>query len=242
MVHAAGISFKEVHYPHIRCNRGQGKIIGMKQARKINVKSNYRLLSMEQTDVSPMDLLGQRLRAKFPEIISGSVCGGNQYFQINIAEGTEAAPFMKAFDSFVKEYLTPYADRETEYDFNISRGRELINIITYNSDDRGNLVDVKLNGKLQSLFVVDVLGATGDFTVFNDDFETVGFIHMRDLNPPRTELDYGDNRPFPNFGDSSLWEASNTELSLVLKDIVEQIADQIDNGNYIYDQDFEDID
>ena len=215
----------------------------MKQARKINVRFNYRQLSMEQTDISPMDLLGQRLRAKFPEIISGSVSEGNQYFQINIAECTEAAPFMKAFDSFVKEYLTAYGDRETEYDFNISRGRELINIITYNSDDRGHLVDVQLNGKMQSLFVVDVLGATGDFTVFNDDFETVGFIYMRDTTPPQTETDYGDYRPFPNFGDSSFWEASSSELTSVLKDIIEQIAAQLDTCVEIDDDtDFEDID
>ncbi|MFI5452225.1 hypothetical protein ACHMWN_08720 [Pedobacter sp. UC225_61] len=181
---------------------------------------------MEQTDVSPMDLLAQRLRAKFPEIISGSVVAGNQYFEINIAEGTETAPFMKDFDGFVKEYLVAYGDKETEYDFKINRGRELINILSYNSD-RGYLVEVTMNGKSQSLFVVDVQGATGDYTVFNDDFETVGYMNMRDTSEPRTEPDYGDDRPFPNFNDSSLWEASNIELGYVLKEIVEQIAEQL---------------
>lgn len=198
----------------------------MKLARKINVRFSYRQLSMEQTDVSPMDFLGQRLRAKFPEITSGSVSAGNEFFEINIAEGTEAAPFMKAFDGFVKEYIEAYGDKEKEYDFTINRGRELINVISYNSD-RGYLVNVKVDGKMQTLFVVDVMGATGEFTVFNDDFETVGFMNMRDISPQRTEPDYGDDRPFPNFGDSSLWEASNSELSFVLKEIVEQIDEQL---------------
>lgn len=184
---------------------------------------------MEQTDVSPMDLLRQRLRARFPEIVSGSVSGGNQDFEINISEGTEAAPFMKAFDRFVKEYLEAYGDRETEYDFTINRGRELINILSYNSD-RGYLVEVTMSGKSQSLFVVDVQGATGDYTVFNDDFETVGYMNMRDTNEVRTEPDYGEDRPFPNFSDSSLWEASNMELGYVLKEIVEQISAQLDEG------------
>ena len=204
----------------------------MKQARKINVRFNYRQLSMEQTDVSPMDLLGQRLRTKFPEIISGSVSAGNEIFEINIAEGTQAAPFMKAFDGFVKEYIEANGDPETEYDFRINRGRQLVNIISYNSD-RGYLVDVKLNGTMQTLFVVDVQGATGDYTVFNDDFETVGFMNMRDTSEARTEEDYGDDRPFPNFRESSLWEASNFELSSVLKEIVEQISAQLDTGEEI---------
>jgi len=206
--------------------------MGMKQVRKISVSFNYRQLSMEQTDVSPMDLLGQRLRTKFPEIISGSVSTGNEFFDINIAEDTEAAPFMKAFDGFVKEYIEAYGDAETEYDFRINRGRQLVNIISYNSD-RGYLVDVKLKGKMQTLFVVDVQGATGDFTVFNDDFQTVGFMNMRDMNAPGTEPDYGDDLPPANFGDSSLWEASNNELSSVLREIVEQISAQLDKGEEI---------
>lgn len=206
--------------------------MGMKQVRKISVSFNYRQLSMEQTDVSPMDLLGQRLRTKFPEIISGSVSAGNEFFDINIAEDTEAAPFMKAFDGFVKEYIQAYGDAETEYDFRINRGRQLVNIISYNSD-RGYLVDVKLKGKMQTLFVVDVQGATGDYTVFNDDFQTVGFMNMRDMRDALTEPDYGDDMPHANFGDSSLWEASNTELSSVLKEIVEQISAQLDTGEEI---------
>ncbi|MBB2143980.1 hypothetical protein GM921_00655 [Pedobacter sp. LMG 31464] len=55
-------------------------------------------------------------------------------------------------------------------------------------------------------------------------------MNMRDTSQPRTEPDYGDDRPFPNFNDNSLWEASNMELGYVLKEIVEQIAEQLDEG------------
>lgn len=205
----------------------------MKQVQKINVNLNYRMMSMQQTDVSPMDLLGQRLREKFPEITGGSASAGNDYFHIEIAEGTEDAPFMKALDGFVKEYLTAHGDPEIEYNFSIDRGHQLVNVITYNSDDRGYLVDVRLDGKSQSLFVVDVQGATGDFTVFNDNFETVGFINMKDTGVTGSDPDSGDERPFPNFGDSSLWEASNIGLTSALREIIEQIAAQLGTGEKI---------
>jgi len=204
----------------------------MKQVREISVRFNYRQLSMEQTDVSPMDLLVQGLKSNFPEIIGIWVSAGNEFFEISIAEGTEAAKFMKAFDGFVKEYIQAYGDAETEYDFRINRGRQLINIMSYNSD-RGYLVDVRLNGNMQTLFVVDVQGATGDYTVFNDDFQTVGFMNMRDTRDALTEPDYGDDQSQANFGDSSLWEASNTELSSVLKEIVEQISSQLENEDHM---------
>ena len=96
---------------------------------------------------------------------------------------------------------------------------------------------------MQSLCVVDVLGATGDYTVFNDDFETVGFLNMKDTSARRTGPDYGNDRPFPNFGNSSLWEASNSELSSVLGDIVGQIAAQLKTGEEIdNDPEFEEFD
>ncbi|RZK60227.1 MAG: hypothetical protein EOO91_02275 [Pedobacter sp.] len=183
---------------------------------------------MQEIDVSPMDLLCQRLKGTFPEIIECSVAAGNQYFDVDIAEGTQPAPFMKTFDGFVKEYLDDYGDNETEYDFKITRGRELINIITYNNPERGYLVDVTLNGKLQTLFVVDVMGATGEFTVFNDDFETVGFMNMRGATSELTDLIYDSDWCFPNFSDSSRWEASNHELDMVLEEIIAQIAEELE--------------
>lgn len=208
----------------------------MKQGRKKNVSLGYRMMSMQQMDVSPMDLLCERLKSNFPEIRECSATAGNEFFWITIAEETKDAPFMKAFDSFVKPFIEAYGDRETGYDFRIGRERELVNIISYNQD-RGHLVDVKLEGRMQSVFVVDVQGATGDFTVFDDDFNIIGYMCMRETGAP-VEEESEEERPFPDFSDCSLWQASNSQLGSVLHQIIAQIAAQMAEGDAGSDKDF----
>jgi hypothetical protein len=185
-------------------------------------------MSIEQIDVSPMDLLEQRLKAEFPEIVKIEGSKATDFFELEVAEGTQAAPFMKAFDGFVKEYVSMHGDKEIEYQFTIYRGRELLNVLTYNDPGRGYHVEVLADGKLHKLFVVDVMGATGDFSVFNEDFELVGGMNMKSLDS-RTEADYGDDRPFPNFREPAMWEARGELVDAYLNQILGQITLQMDS-------------
>lgn len=186
------------------------------------------MMSIMQTDISPMDLLGQRLRDRFPEITSSTSMAGNEYFVIEIACATDAAPFMKEFYGFVKQYLDMNGDTEIEYSFTIYRGNELVNIITYNSESSGFRVAVDLNGDRQSLYVVDVMGATGIFTVFDADFGTVGYLSMKEEVPLDLLTEEDMQTPLVNFNDSSLWTASNDTLASVMHEIIAQIS----NSNF----------
>ena len=187
-------------------------------------------MNIEQTDISPMDLLGPRLRERFPEITGGKVSGTS--YTVCIEAGTQPAPFMKEFDGFVKAFLAANVDKDTSYQFKIeqdegSANPHLVNIITYNDPDSGYHVEVVADGEQHRLFVVDVLGATGVYSVYNSDFEAVGFMNMKTVQGS-TEPDYGDGRPFPNFSDPSLWEAKGELVEKYLNQILGQIALQID--------------
>ena len=193
------------------------------------------MMSMQQIDVAPMDLLCQRLKANFPEITACSATTGNEFFWVTIAEETKDAPFMKAFDQFVKSYIEAYGNRETGYGFRIGRSNQLVNIISYNQE-LGYRVDAKLGGRMQSLFVVDVQGATGNFTVFDDDFNTVGYMWMREDDAQGVEGDMEGEPPHPDFTDWSLWAASNDKLRAVLYQIVTQVAEQIKDSGGTWDE------
>lgn len=183
-------------------------------------------MSIQQTDVSPMDLLGKRLRDEFPAITGGSVSARNDFFTVEIAEGTDHTPFTKALDEFLKTYLSEYGNPEEEYQFTIQKGRQLVNILRYNDPEHGYHVEILADGKLHQLFVVDVMGATGDFSVYNENFEVVGVMNMKKIYE-RTEPDYGDDRPFPNFGDATLWEGSGELVETYLNQIIGQISLQL---------------
>jgi hypothetical protein len=189
-------------------------------------------MSIEQTDISPMDLLGPRLRELFPEITGGKVSG--TYYTVQIASGVQPASFMKAFDGFVKAFLAANGDKDTSYQFKIeqdegSANPHLVNFITYNDPDSGYHVEVLADGELHRLFVVDVLGATGDYSVYNSDFEVAGFMNMKAVQGS-TEPDYGDSRPFPNFSDPLLWEAKGELVETYLNQILGQISLQIETA------------
>ncbi|RZK43336.1 MAG: hypothetical protein EOO90_03495 [Pedobacter sp.] len=184
-------------------------------------------MSIEQTDISPMDLLGKRLREQFPEITGGSVSARHDFFTVEIVQGTANAPFTKALDTFLKDYLSRFGDPEQEYQFTLQKGRQLVNILRYNDPEHGYHVEVLAEGKLHRLFVVDVMGATGDFSVYNEDFELLGAMNMKKVFE-RTDPDYGDDRPHPNFSDSGAWEATGELVQTYLNQIVGQVSLQID--------------
>jgi hypothetical protein len=186
-----------------------------------------RLMSIEQTDVSQMDLLEQRLQAEFPQIIKIEGSKATDFFELEVTEDTEVAPFMKAFDEFVKNYIAENGDDDIEYQFTIYRGKELLNVMTYNDPGRGYRVEVLAEGKLHKLFVVDVMGATGDFSVYNEDFELVGSMNMK-CRMPMEDDEFDDGRQFPNFKEPSMWEARGELVELYLNQILGQITLQLD--------------
>lgn len=183
-------------------------------------------MSIEQTDISPMDLLGKRLREAFPAITGGSVSARNDFFIVEIAENTDNAPFTKALHGFLKDYISKYGDPDEQYQFTIKKGGQLVNILMFNDPGYGYHVELLVNGNLQKLFVVDVLGVSGDFSVYDSDFEFLGVMNMKPLAEP-LEGGYGDEHPRPNFRDAGLWEASGELVETYLNQIVGQISMQL---------------
>jgi hypothetical protein len=123
-------------------------------------------------------------------------------------------------DALIKDFLEVHGDPETIYGFSINCGRTLVNNIRYNDPEHGHRVELTLKGKKESLFVVDVLGATGEYSIFNRDFEYLGDMYMR---LSRVEEDYGVF-VMPDWSRPEKWKATAKLIRPYVKKIVEQIA------------------
>ncbi len=185
-------------------------------------------MSIQQTDISPMDLLGIKLKDEFSEVTGGSFSPGHDLFTINLARGKRPVNLVvKELHSFLKSYIQRNGDRQTEYQFTIHEHGRLVHVLRFHSPDEGYHVEVMASGRLHRLFVDSGLGAIGDFTVFNEDFQKIGYLAMKSLEGS-DKTDYGDGRPYPNFSDGSLWEGKGELVETYLNQIVGQISLQID--------------
>lgn len=144
-----------------------------------------------------------------------------EYFYMEFASCTkDMAAVMRQLNLLVKPYIAKHGDRAVAYVFNINRGKELVNIIRYNEKDYGYSIPVKMNGKEEQLFVVDLLGI-GDYSVFNKEFNYLGIIYR----PVRTPA-LGQYRMdvVSSFSDASYWMTSSKTLKPYLKNIIAKVA------------------
>lgn len=176
---------------------------------------------MKKTQHVAMEGLEHMLKETFAGLNYLNVSEDCEYFYMEFASGTkDMAEIMRQLDRLVKPYIAKYGDREVAYVFNVNRGKELVNIIRYNEKDYGYSISVKVNGKEQQLFVVDLLGI-GDYAVFNQEFDYLGIMYR----PVRTPA-FGQYRmdAISSFSDASYWTTSSRALKPYLKNIVAKVA------------------
>ncbi len=168
-----------------------------------------------------MDKLSTYLKNRFAQISAITESSDGTYFMVDFAPGTAKLNLLiKEMDAFVKGYIAIHGNPEVAYGFNINCGRNLINNIWYNDPDYGHRIETQIRGRHQKLFVVDVMGATGDYSIFNQDFEYLGEIYM----PASEEAEGLDFFAEPDWSSAEKWRASTQLLRPYLKRIVQLVC------------------
>lgn len=172
------------------------------------------------TDMVAMERLAHILEVTFPTMRYLEASADCTYFYMEF--GTAAgniAGVMRELDQLVKPYIKRYGERGQSYVFNVHKGRELINIIRYNQPDYGYRVQLDINNRVQQLFVVDLLGS-GDYWVFNEEFEQMGMMYRPVRRPAigQYRMDVA-----MAFSDASYWTTSSRRLRPHLEKIVRSI-------------------
>lgn len=178
-----------------------------------------------KTENRAMARLEPILKETFKQLGYLNVSEDNEYFYMEFASGTkDMAKVMRELDHLVKPYIAQFGDQDTAYVFHIYRGKELINIIRYNERDYGYGITVNIDGKAQTLLVVDLLGI-GDYSVFNQDFETLGLMYRPVRSPAmgqyRMDL-------VTAFSDVGYWTTSSRVLKPLLHRVVAEISKLLD--------------
>jgi hypothetical protein len=189
-------------------------------------------------DLHTMETLGRLIKSGFP-VEKLEVSLDDTHFAIYFDESvTNKASQVKAVHNFVKGYIDQHGDPKEEYQFSFYRDRELIDIVHFNYPNGSYQITMELFGKSQNLRVQDVLGATGDYTIFNEDFERVGGISpvsRPPTNPDGTLVDPEDmdgfyGEPYPDFTNESIWEVYPEELKPYLPEILSKVLEQINSN------------
>jgi len=188
-------------------------------------------------DLHHMETLGHHLRAKFPEINEITAGTGFSWFIVYINDMVNLAPFVKALHEYLDSYIAEHGDPKEEYDFSVKRGNELIDILHYNNPDAAHLITMELFGRTQHLRVQDVMGATGDYTIFNEDFEKLGYLSAGvspAMNPDGSlvnpdDMDNFYDDVYADFSDPAIWQISPEELKPYLNEILEKVQEQINS-------------
>lgn len=171
---------------------------------------------MERVNINSensMKALKGMLKEQFPQIQEMDHSDDYDHFDIEIMTN-QPRSFLKSLNEYLGRFLLDYGDKETIYSFKIQRGRELLDILRFN-DDNVFYIEMEIDGKLRKVRVLDVMGATGDYSVFNEDFERLGTF-------------YTDGAV--NFSDISEWETNDELLKPYLDEIIHKIAEQIKIG------------
>ena len=182
-------------------------------------------MRMTKTENMAMERLELILEEVFPGLKYLNVSEDGTYFYMEFASGTkDMAKVMRELDVLVKPYIDRHGDKGTAYVFNINKGKELVNIIRYQEKDYGYKVAVDIDGKVQQLFVVDLLGI-GDYTVFNKDFESLGVMYRPVRRPAMGQYRMD---VLTAFSDVSYWTTSSRMLKPLLNRVVVEISKQLD--------------
>jgi len=167
-----------------------------------------------------MDQLSSFLKKRFAQINAITESSDGSYFMVDFASATPKLNLLvKEMDAFVKGYIAVHGDPTEAYGLNINCGGRLVNNIWYNDPDYGHRIEMQINGRRQKLFIVDVLGATGDYSVFNQDFEYLGNMYMF---ATKEEEDYGIF-PDADWSRPEAWRTSTQLLKPYLKRIIKEV-------------------
>lgn len=194
-------------------------------------------------DLHNMETLGRLIKSSFP-VEKVEVILDNTDFAIYFDESvTNKSAQVKAVYEFIKPYVSEHGNPKEEYMFRFYRDRELIDIIHFNDPCAAYEITVDLLGKTQTLRVQDVLGATGDYTIFNEDFEQIGYLSAS-ISPPTNEdgslinpndMDEFYDEVYPDFSNPAIWHIHPNELKPYLNDILNKVREDI-NSKYQPDE------
>lgn len=116
---------------------------------------------------------------RFPEV--KSMRGEEGIFEIELNEDITKDPkITAAFVGELNDLLAPYLNNVegTPYHFYVQRGGTVVNYLFYNDDDKNHMVQVQMNGNPVHLNLVDIMGNTNTYCIFNDKFEILGTIFL----------------------------------------------------------------
>lgn len=179
-----------------------------------------------KTENRAMERLESILKETFKQLGYLNVSEDNEYFYMEFASGTkDMAKVMRELDDLVKPYIAQFGDQEIAYVFHIYKGKELINIIRYNERDYGYRVALNIDGKAHTLWVVDLLGI-GDYSVFNQDFETLWLMYRPVRTPAMGQYRMDLAKAFSDVG---YWNTSSSVLKPYLSQIIKKIAAQLES-------------
>lgn len=190
-------------------------------------------MEAEIVDLHNMESLDRLIKSAFPvEKIKVSL--NNTHFAVYFDESVTDKPAqIKAIHDYVKSYIAEHGKSEEEYQFSFYMNHELIDILHYNCDDAAYYISMELFGKNQVLRVQDVLGATGDYTIFNEDFEKIGHISAS-LNPEMTEdgtaqnpdtENYYSDTVYADFRNPEIWQVYPEALKPYLNEILDKVLE-----------------
>ncbi|ETZ20175.1 DUF3606 domain-containing protein [Pedobacter sp. V48] len=195
-------------------------------------------METKNTNLHTMETLGHHLKAKFPEISAITAGTDFTWFIINTNGDINSAPFVKALNKYLEPYIAEHGNPKEEYEFTVKRANELIDILHFNNPEAAHLITLDLFGKTQNLRVQDVMGATGDYTLFNEDFETIGYLSAG-VSPPtnsdgslvnRDDMDNFNDEVYVDFSNQSIWQISPDELKPYLNEILGKVMENINSN------------
>ncbi|MNY36775.1 hypothetical protein D3C86_1712840 [compost metagenome] len=99
---------------------------------------------------------------------------------------------------------------------------------------------MELLGQVQRLRIQDVLGATGDYTIFNEEFERLGTLSTVAPQPEQhpdgslvnpDDMDDFSDEVYPDFSNANIWQIEPAALQPYINQIREKVLEEI-NRNY----------
>ena len=166
------------------------------------------------------------MKERFAQISGITESSDGTYFMVDFSANTQKMNLVvKEMDAFIRGFLAIHGDPKTAYGFNINCGRQVINNIWYNEPNYGHRIELAIKGRHQKLFLVDVLGATGDYSVFNQDFEYLGDLYM-----PIGKVgdDHYDHSVFPDWSKPEKWRATTKLLRPYLEKMISLVGQSLE--------------
>jgi len=199
------------------------------------------------TSVSSIKNLVDLLKSNFP-VKKVEVGLDDTHFAIYFNETvTDKPPLVKTIHDYLKAYIIEHGDPKDEYQFSFHRDHELIDIVHFNSPDAAHYIDIELSGKMQTLRIQDVLGMTGDYTIFNEDFEKIGQlsavsnpVEVDEALASDEELDFYSDQVYADFSNEALWQILPEELKPHLSEILGKVLEDINNKAETFEVDVDD--